>query len=89
MRYQPFRFWILASSTYELAPELSSLQTKKPLGDTPAEQAILKLLQNGVRDGDKLLSKSNLEASEFNQVITLLEIKGHIRSLGANQWSLR
>ena len=72
-----------------IAPELSSLQTKKPLGDTPAEQVILELLQNGVRDGDKLLSKSKLEASEFNQTVTLLEIKGHIRSIGANQWSLR
>jgi DNA processing protein len=72
-----------------VAPELSSPQTKKPLGDTPAEQVILEFLQSGLRDGDKLLSKSKLETSEFNQTVTLLEIKGHIRSIGANQWSLR
>lgn len=72
-----------------VAPDFKSAQTKLALGDTPAEQTILELLQNGLRDGDELLAKSQLIASEFNQTITLLEIKGQIRAIGANQWTLR
>jgi len=46
-------------------------------------------LQQGIRDGDELLAKSTLEASEFNQSLSMLEIKGMIRALGANQWSAK
>ena len=57
--------------------------------DTPTEQTILDLLQQGVRDGDELLEKSELNASEFNQTLSMLEIKGIVRALGANQWTVK
>ena len=57
-------------------------------GDTPAENKILELLAQGVKNGDILLQKSELSTSEFNQAITMLEIKGLI-SGDANNWSLK
>lgn len=54
----------------------------------PSEQIILELIQTGTSDGGELLAKSQLEVGAFNQTLTMLEITGKIRSLGANQWSL-
>lgn len=57
-------------------------------GTTPEQQKIIDLLTTGESDGAVLLEKSALEVVAFNQTITMLEITGKIRSLGANQWSL-
>jgi len=57
-------------------------------GDTPSEQKIIDALRAGLRDGDKIIETLGLSASEFNQTVTLMEIKGTIRSLGANHWAL-
>ena len=72
-----------------IAPGMLQSQTSLPLGSTPAETAIISLLQSGVRDGDELLQKSKLKAPEYTQALTMLELSGTIRSLGANQWTLR
>ncbi len=71
-----------------IAPQQEIAQTRLTLGDTPEEVVILQLLQNGVRDGEEVLIKSGLEAITFNQTLTMLEIKGQIKALGANQWTL-
>lgn len=65
-----------------------SQATSKPESDSADEQAIIDLLFNGVTDGAELLSKSGLEASLFNQCLTMLEITGRIKPLGANHWAL-
>jgi DNA processing protein len=57
-------------------------------GDTPEEAAILRALYDGLRDGEAIMVTAKLSASVFNQAITLLEIKGQVRALGANHWSL-
>jgi len=57
-------------------------------GRNPQEQSLLDLLQQGVSDGEELLQQSKLSASAFNQTLTMLEISGKIRPLGANQWCL-
>lgn len=62
--------------------------TKAPTGANPAEQAILELLFNGTQDGSELQLRSELAAEDFNQTLTMLEITGKVRSLGANQWTL-
>ena len=59
------------------------------MGDNPAETKILKLIQSGIRNGDHLQNESGLNASEFSQTLTMLEINGDIRSLGGNQWTIR
>lgn len=72
-----------------LAPELLTAQTQLALGDNPLQTTIIKLLQSGVRDGDELQRKAEANASDFTRELTMMEIGGHIRALGANQWTLR
>lgn len=72
-----------------IAPELLRPQTALALGANPQEAAVLKLLQQGVRDGDELQRSSRLDAHTFASTLTMLEINGTIRALGANQWTLR
>ena len=63
-------------------------QTSLALTTNPAEQAILDLLQQGLRDGDQLQQRSGLDSATFATALTMLEINGHIAALGANQWRL-
>ena len=53
-----------------------------------AEQQIIDLLKSGIREGDELQAQSQLEAGLFAQTMTMLELRGAIKPLGANQWSL-
>lgn len=57
-------------------------------GDTEEETAILKALSEGLRDGEDIMHSLEMSVASFNQVITILEIKGQVRSLGANKWAL-
>jgi len=72
-----------------LAPDLASSQTQLALGTTDAEVAILAQLALGLRDGEEIQRVTGLEAGDMNMSLTMLEINGAIRSLGANQWTLR
>ncbi|OYX43408.1 DNA protecting protein DprA [Candidatus Saccharibacteria bacterium 32-49-12] len=75
-----------------IAPELilgATTQTKLALGDNPAENTILELLASGLRDGEQLQQKSGLSASDFATALTMLEINGLVKPLGANQWTTR
>lgn len=53
------------------------------------EKSIIDLLKEGVSDGSQLLAQAKIEASQFQQTITMLEIKGIISALGNNHWRLR
>ena len=57
-------------------------------GDTKDEQRIIDAIKGGLRDGDKIIDSTKMSVSQFNQTVTLLEIKSIIRSLGANHWVL-
>ena len=72
-----------------IAPELLRPQAQLALGDNPLQTKIIQLLQNGVRDGDELQMQSEAGAGEFATELTMMEINGTVRSLGANQWTLR
>lgn len=72
-----------------IAPDLLRPQTSLPLGDTPLETTILKLIHDGLRDGDQLHRATEVPITEFNQALTMLELAGSIRSLGGNQWTLK
>lgn len=61
---------------------------KQIVTENDQERRIIELLQQGVSDGADLLKQSKLEASLFNQNLTMLEITGRIRPTGANHWSL-
>jgi DNA processing protein len=57
-------------------------------GRNAHEQTVLDLLLQGVNEGEQLLKRSRLSTSQFNQVLTMLEIGGKVRPLGANHWAL-
>ncbi len=77
---------------YTLFP--ASKSRKKPsgqlliCGDSEQETAIMRLIADGVADGDEMIERLKMPISTFNQTITMLEIKGVVRSLGANRWTL-
>lgn len=64
-------------------------QNKLPLSEDPIEQKILTALFNGERDGDQIIKQLQIPADQFNFALTMLEMKGLIRSLGGNRWTLR
>lgn len=72
-----------------IAPQLLKPQTQLALGDNPAQTAILQHLQAGVRDGDELQQLAGIPAGDFASELTMMEISGLVRSLGANQWTMR
>ena len=72
-----------------IAPELLRPQAQLALGDNPLQTTIIQLLQSGLRDGDELQTQSGATASDFASELTMMEINGLVRSLGANQWTLR
>ncbi len=72
-----------------ISPETLQPQASLALGNTPLETEILALLKEGIRDGDELLQKTTADSSEFATTLTMMELAGSIRSLGANQWTLR
>ena len=54
--------------------------------ETDLERNIAALILTGVQDGDKIMQALNIPVSSFNQTITILEIKGVVKSLGMNRW---
>lgn len=74
-----------------IAPEQlkKSDQSQLPLGSSPEETIIINLIASGVRSGDQLQQQSGLSASNFSTALTMLEINGVIKPLGANNWTLK
>lgn len=58
-------------------------------GDNEAETTILGLMASGMNDGEEILAASGLTVGEFSQQLTLLEVKGRVKALGANRWVLK
>jgi DNA processing protein len=57
-------------------------------GRNDNEQAIIDTLRAGFTDANDIIKKSNLEVSNFNVALVMLEIDGKIKPLGGNHWSL-
>lgn len=72
----------------ELGLEEIGVQTRLPFASSPEEQAVLQLIHQGMRDGNDLQKKSGLGPALFSQTLTMLEVSGKVRALGANQWAL-
>lgn len=72
-----------------IAPDLLSPQTSTPLGQNELETAILKAIGKGIRDGEEILKTTGADPTEFATALTMLELAGAIRALGANQWTIR
>lgn len=72
-----------------IAPTILKAQAVLPLGSTPVEVAILAQLALGLRDGEEIQRTTGYPAADINTALTMLEINGAVRSLGANQWTVR
>ena len=57
-------------------------------GDNEAETKILKALTEGMSDGGEIVEKIGMDVVEFNQTMTILEIKGRVKALGMNKWCI-
>ena len=72
-----------------LYPKRKRVQQELIFGDSKEEVGILKALKNGLKNGEAIMEKLKMTAELFNQTITLMEIKGVVRGLGANNWALK
>jgi DNA processing protein len=54
----------------------------------PDEEKILKLISQGITVQEELALVTKLNGAAMGSALTMLEINGHIRSLGAGQWTL-
>ena len=79
----------IADVLHELGLADVGEQASLPLANNADEQALLRLLKQGTSEGELLQQKSGLSAATFSQTLTMLEIEGKIRALGANQWAIR
>ena len=73
---------------HELGLKDKNRQIKLPIAETREEDALIKLLASGVREGEELHAKSGLSAASYSQTMSMLEIEGKIKALGSNQWTL-
>lgn len=64
-------------------------QKRRLVGDTEVETQLLEAIATGVSDGEEIMAEVRIGAAEFNQTMTMLELKDRIRPLGANQWALK
>lgn len=70
------------------APSKTAPTQQLLLAETPEEQTVIELIQAGISDADELRKKSHLDAATFSTTLTMLELRGVIRPLGANHWSV-
>ncbi len=56
---------------------------------TKLEQTIYEQILEGVQDGNEIIRRTGITVAEFNQTISLLEIRGQVQSLGGNYWMAR
>ncbi len=72
-----------------LSAQEKKLQQLSLLAETEVEVQVLGFLVSGICDGDEIIEKGGFSAADFSQAVTALEIKGAIKSLGANRWMIR
>jgi len=53
------------------------------------EAQILQLLDSGTSTSEDLITQSQLTAAQFANIISLMEITGKVRNLGAGNWVIR
>ena len=62
------------------------LERLGPRLETEMERKIVALIMTGVKDGEQIIKNLAISVAEFNQTITILEIKGVVKGLGMNRW---
>ena len=82
----------IVTSVEDILNELGLIRhetaAKKVRGRNKHEQTLLDLMLRGISEGEELLDRSLLDVTEFNIALTMLELGGKIRPLGANNWAI-
>jgi len=84
----------LVSSVQDILEELNlehlqqEIIIQKIIGDTKEEQLILDQLSREPIHADQITKNTGLQTSEVSSTLTILEMKGKIKNLGANQYVL-
>jgi DNA processing protein len=89
LRQGAFVFTDISDILEVIAPDKLHQTESDFIGDNDQEAAIIHQIKNGVRDGELICQNLNLSISDFNQIMTILEIKNHVRCLGANKWTIK
>jgi hypothetical protein len=55
---------------------------------TTNEEKILELIKSGVQVQEDLALATNMDGAVIGSVLTMLEINGYIRAVGAGNWTL-
>lgn len=83
---------IPATSPEEVAWTLGlgniSPATAAPAAISPEEAAVLTALGQGTGTSAELQRRTGLEAAVFSRTLTILELNGHVRALGGDNWGL-
>lgn len=70
----------------ELGLKSPALAVKKVAADSSEEALLIDLIKKGYSTTDALLQKSQLKAAELASYLSLMEITGKIKNLGAGTW---
>jgi DNA processing protein len=68
---------------------LNKISHKPVKAQSKEEALILELLDQGHNSSDALIRESKLSSGQFANIITLMEISGKVRNIGAGQWMNR
>ncbi len=71
------------------ALDLEAVSAQPVKAQSREEALILELIGQGHNSSDALIRESSLSAGQFANIITLMEITGKVRNLGAGQWMTR
>lgn len=63
-------------------------KTSRIFHGTPEEEGVLELIKQGINLQEELALASKLDGAQIGSVLTVLEISGQIRSLGAGMWTV-
>lgn len=70
--------------TLKISP--SQRKDQSAFSGSQLEAAIYQLIKEGVSDQDELVSAAHIKSSELSGALTMLEISGYIRPVGAGNW---
>ena len=59
----------------------------KKIEGTSLEKAVYKIIVNGITDQGEIANLANIDASRVSQTLTMLEINGYIKPIGAGNWT--
>lgn len=65
-----------------------NIQARSILPQTPEEQLIVDLLSASTRTVDELIKNTKLDAKKINSILVSMELKGLIRSLGSQNYTM-